>query len=826
MGVSVRAGGGVTVALVLLLVAVPLAAEESTAPLSEAAPVAESVPEPAAEPVPESVPEPAAEPGPESVPEPAAESVPAPLPERPIDALRRQVPEHWRRLAREIHQRVAPQLERGLSAVFERTPPALRPALRGWAERVSRPEGRRLWLGLAGVLFFALSLWRVLRGPGDVVVSLEYPAELSGSFSVYLTRRRRKSSASREQRERNRKKVSTATEHHGVARESQFRSVAPRSYWLTVEGRLRDPASDSTVLEPYDQRLVVVRSGRTARIELDFRPQGCPVELRVLWDGRPAPDASVAVAGRPDLLRFARGGQAQLLLPIGVHRVAIGSGDRVGEIEISLEAFQAHQFEIDMGRPEDIVFKGCPGAVTPYLQGDLQAAARALERDGQQEIAHRLKARQIATSGRAERAAEYLEEAGLWRDAAELRASIDDLVGAASSFRRSGERGDRSRAIALLQQVDVGDPAYGTACDLLAQTFEDQGEVEAAASWVERAIAAQPEAEPARELRMRLAGLLDRSGDPARALELLQELLQEAPDQPNLVTRIDELKKKLSVGRTSPGFSEPHALTEPDAGNRYEILEQVGRGGMAVVFKARDRRLGRVVALKKLPENLRDHPQAVELFVREARAAAALNHRNIVTIYDADREDDNYFITMELLEGCTVSQLRKQHGRLNLRDTAMLCRQVCAGLAYAHQRRIVHRDIKPGNLFLTRDRIVKIMDFGLAKMLEEVRRQTTVVGGTPFYVAPEQIVGDDVDGRADLYALGVTLFELLTGDVPFREGDVTHHHRHTPAPDPRERVEGLPDAMAELILQMMAKTPDERPADADEVRNRLEPFTS
>ncbi|MBW2415508.1 MAG: protein kinase [Deltaproteobacteria bacterium] len=117
------------------------------------------------------------------------------------------------------------------------------------------------------------------------------------------------------------------------------------------------------------------------------------------------------------------------------------------------------------------------------------------------------------------------------------------------------------------------------------------------------------------------------------------------------------------------------------------------------------------------------------------------------------------------------------------------------------------------------------MDFGLAKMLEEVRRQTTVVGGTPFYVAPEQVMGDEVDGRADLYSLGISLFELLTGDVPFREGDVTHHHRHTPPPDPREREATIPDALAELILEMLEKDRENRPADADEVRERLEPFT-
>ena len=514
------------------------------------------------------------------------------------------------------------------------------------------------------------------------------------------------------------------------------------------------------------------------------------------------------------------------MLPTGRYRVAIGSGDRVAEVKLDLDDFQVQQVSVDLGRPDSIVFKGCPGAVTPYLQGDWQAAAQALERDGQRRLAHRLTARMLATGGRVTRAADYLEDHGLYRDAAELRESIDDLLGAASSYRRAGERTDCSRAIKLLQQVDREDPKYVAACELLSATLEDQADFEAAASWIERAIEVQPDARLCRELRMRRAGLIERTGDGAQALELLLELKNEAPDHPNLETRIDELKKRLSAGRTSPSFSGGGVLAEAEEGSRYEILEQVGRGGMAVVFKARDKRLGRIVALKKLPENLRDHPQAVELFVHEARAVAALNHRNIVTIFDADREDDSYFITMELLEGCTVSQLKKEHQRLNLRDTAMLCRQVCAGLAYAHHRRIVHRDIKPGNLFLTRDRIVKIMDFGLAKMMEEVRRQTTVVGGTPFYVAPEQVIGEDVDGRADLYALGVTMFELLTGDVPFRNGDVTHHHRHTAPPDPRESAPDLPDEMAELILQMMSKKPAQRPCDADEVRNRLESFVS
>ncbi len=142
-------------------------------------------------------------------------------------------------------------------------------------------------------------------------------------------------------------------------------------------------------------------------------------------------------------------------------------------------------------------------------------------------------------------------------------------------------------------------------------------------------------------------------------------------------------------------------------------------------------------------------------------------------------------------------------------------------MQYAHDRQIVHRDIKTANLYFTNDRTVKIMDFGLAKMLEEVRRAATVVGGTPYYMAPEQAAGESVDHRADLYAFGVTLFELLTGRVPFAQGDVTYHHRHTPAPDPRSFAQGLPDPIADLVLRLMAKKPEDRFQTTAEVHSIL-----
>jgi serine/threonine-protein kinase len=199
----------------------------------------------------------------------------------------------------------------------------------------------------------------------------------------------------------------------------------------------------------------------------------------------------------------------------------------------------------------------------------------------------------------------------------------------------------------------------------------------------------------------------------------------------------------------------------------------------------------------------------VRLFLREARAAAALNHRNIVTLFDAGQEGDQYFLTMELLEGYPLHEILTKRKRLSACDVARLGTQTCAGLEYAHAQGIVHRDIKTSNLFFTKDRVLKIMDFGLAKMTEEVRRAATVVGGTPYYMAPEQAAGEEVDHRADQYALGVTLFELVTGDVPFKDGDVTYHHRHTAPPDPRTVAE-VPDDLAELILRLLAKSRDGR----------------
>jgi tRNA A-37 threonylcarbamoyl transferase component Bud32 len=321
------------------------------------------------------------------------------------------------------------------------------------------------------------------------------------------------------------------------------------------------------------------------------------------------------------------------------------------------------------------------------------------------------------------------------------------------------------------------------------------------------------------------AGLLSDADRPAEALAVLQALRLRDPGR-GIATRIEELRKRANVAPAVVAASAaptPGTSPFPSTG-RYEVLAELGRGGMGVVYRARDTRLDRMVALKRLSEHIRDHPRAVALLLQEARSAARLNHPNIVTVYDVDYDAGAYFITMELMEGQPLNAVLQQRGRLTPKAAAWVGLHAATGLAYAHERRIVHRDVKTANLFVTRERSLKVMDFGLAKMVEEVRRRASLIAGSPSYMAPEQAQGLEVDGRADLYALGVTLFELLTGRLPFEDGDPSHHHQNTPPPDPRERVASIPDAFAELVVRLMAKQPECRPARAGEVAAQLRAF--
>jgi len=743
------------------------------------------------------------------------------------------LPPHWQ--VRWCHVEAALELagERIFSYAERVFPPSAASTIQDGRVWFGKTENREILVVVLSALIPLLVLVRLARRPGDLTVAIEYPPEIQGRFNVSIRKKR----GGRRQRHvvrQDKNCASSKMEHFNVSRDTHFHGLRPRRYWVTVEGVLEDPETGKELKKILEERSVCVSGGRSRQLHFDSQLKGCLIEVSVAWDKRAARDASVSLFGQPYTLRYVRSGVARIEIPLGRHRIVVGGGDRVAQVDLDVKSYRPMGIAVDLGSPERLVFKGCPLAVEPYLQGDLGSAARALEQDGQQELSHLLLASLYGETGQTTRAAEHYEAGGNCAKAAALYASLKQPMRAAELWIRTKAPEACQRAIELLEGISQQDTNYAKACLLLAEAYEFAGATEQAADKLGELLGMGETAWNREELTSRFADLLEKRGDIVEALGVLEALAVREPTTPGIETRVEELRKRIEIEKriTEPKVAEetigvPFSENQIRlSGSRYDILEQIGRGGMGVVFKARDRKLGRLVALKQLPEKLREHPKAVELFLSEARAVAVMNHPNIVTLYDADQEGDKFFITMELLEGRSLSEILRSRGCIASRDCARVGLQVAAGLHYAHSKRIVHRDIKVANLFYTRDKVVKIMDFGIAKVIEEVRRGTTVVGGTPSYMAPEQTLGNKIDGRADLYAFGVTLFEMLTGRLPFTDGDVAYHHCHTPAPDVRTLAPDVPEAFAKLILKMMEKDPGHRPVDAAEVAKHLRFLTA
>ena len=737
--------------------------------------------------------------------------------------------------------------------------------------------------GLAALVLAA----PVCRGWGSMLVRLDYASSGKGFFSIRISRRpgrAKKGNAKRGGRKRRFQQRLRSLGRFARAmagRETLFRWLPARTYYVMVHGLLEDQLTGDVIGNYFEEKQVKIERGERVELHFDFRPKEAPVQVQV-WAGEQlAAQAIVGVRGVAP--RYAREGKLVLALGRGTHVVRAGFDGRGCEKRVELHELEGMTLRFSSYDEASLVFENCPEAVEPFLSFDDLAAADHLERAGQKRAADRVRGQYHRDRGEREKAAAFFEAAGRLEQAAELvapaaaersatlfekagdftraaeryRAAGDlrraaqafeasyDLESAIECWREAGdaakvlellerlgsffeagelalERGEVDRAIRDLQQVDLRSPHYGKACERLAEILVGQEEFELAAQKLHDAVYASGGDDAPVDLIARLAEALERAGSDPAALEAWEVVRRRDLNFPGVAARIQELRKALRKPAADDAVADPPTVAGPPAESRYEILGELGRGGMGVVLQARDRRLGRVVALKRLPDNLRDHPTAVKLFLREAQAIAALNHPNIVTLYDADQDERGFYLTMEHLEGMPLHQLLRKHRRLVAKDAARIGVQVASGLQYAHERRVVHRDIKTANLFLTRERVVKIMDFGLAKVIEEVRRSSTVIGGTPYYMAPEQAAGEPVDHRADLYAFGVTLFELVSGSVPFPDGDIAYHHRHTPAPDLRERIAGAPDSLAELVAALLAKRPDDRPATTAEVGRRLQ----
>lgn len=408
-------------------------------------------------------------------------------------------------------------------------------------------------------------------------------------------------------------------------------------------------------------------------------------------------------------------------------------------------------------------------------------------------------------AGRWGEAARYFRETGAPDRAADALERAGELVEAGLLFK---EVGQMEKAIALLQQVPPKAPAYLQATVALGDLFLAQGLYGPAKEKYQRAIALRSISADFVEPYYGLGLIYEQGGQLREAVALFEKVMAERIDHKDVQARVESVRVRLAAAQAA---AETTVVLSPKAGGRgrYRIVRELGRGGMGIVYRAEDEILKRPVAYKVLRAAIQGQSKVLEHFLREARIAASLLHPNIVTVYDAQSEGDEVYLVMEYVEGTTLHALLEAKGILEVSEVVRILRQVCAGLQHAHERKIIHRDIKPGNIMVARDGQVKLMDFGLATVLEATA-EATAVRGTPYYMAPEQILGREITARTDIYAIGCTLYRMVAGRAPFTQGDVLYHHCHTAPTSPILAGASVPPWLDLLILRCIEKDPADR----------------
>ena len=319
-------------------------------------------------------------------------------------------------------------------------------------------------------------------------------------------------------------------------------------------------------------------------------------------------------------------------------------------------------------------------------------------------------------------------------------------------------------------------------------------------------------------------------GEVLQGLTLLEEAEAVAPDaaeQQRIEATLTQVRSTQVAPARDAGASTatPEPADRPTmAGGRLTFDEKLGAGAMGRVFAATDRLLGRRVAVKELADGIAADAEYRERFLREARVLARLSHPNIVQVFDLLAEGDRHYLCMELVVGSSLEAELLRRGAFPVGEAAALGRQIAQALAYAHGKEVVHRDLKPANVLVADDGTVKVVDFGVARLADQRMTRTGVLVGTPVYMAPEQIQGGEVDARADLYALGTLLYELVRGEPPF-DGNMAavfaKHLTQKPPRLPAEPHDAAAQRYADLVEALLAKDPAARPASAQEVAAAL-----
>ncbi len=547
---------------------------------------------------------------------------------------------------------------------------------------------------------------------------------------------------------------------------------------------------------------------------------------------------------------YAKAGEAAMAA--GDPKVAAGYFKRAGQPDRMAEALQA---------AGDAKGATLAKAESLMAAGEKVRAAELLESAGETQKA----AAAWIEAGEPLRAAGAYSAGGYHRDAGLILQQLGDHAGAALAFEKDGahalaeqafrklgdpgallghfqrrgdfiaagkhliEHGDFEAAAQSFRQVAPTDSRYAEAVGLAAHAYNRLGRTAEAIERFQEASATLQITSANARFFYEYAGLLEQAGRLEEALAVYDQIGRVQSRYADIDTRVWNVKAALQEQKGEVQLEETHFTMDVKPPDRYAIREEVSRGSEGVVYLAQDTKLKRDVAVKCLAPDLLAIPEARARFLEEGQALAVLDHPNIVRIYDVVEETGSVYLVTEFVKGVTLKQWIAVNGKMQAAEAAYVGVQVASGLAYAHARKVVHRDIKPANIALPEGGGVKILDFGLAKVLDlsedATRRSGGTICGTPRYMSPEQVLGRVPDFRTDLYSLGATLFELVAGRAPFEGGDLLYQHIYTPAPSVLEFAPDVPAGMADVIARCLAKAPEERYPSAEALALALQPFT-
>jgi len=438
----------------------------------------------------------------------------------------------------------------------------------------------------------------------------------------------------------------------------------------------------------------------------------------------------------------------------------------------------------------------------------------------------------LARTGRHREAAEYFLKGGSFARTIQELLIAGEVLAAARLHRRSG---DHVQALDILSKIGMESGDYKTAQVMAAAIEEENHRLDHAAVRLQELLKVIGHSTENLELVYRVVDLLlqvGRKSDAIACLERTKRAGATAPDIDEQLMQLREAPDRLfepdhehdaTAPAHRPGRLRGNTTTVGfPRSERYTLKRKLARGGHGILFLVEDQKLNRDVVLKLLHSESLPSDLARKYFFREARTAARLNHPGIVQVFDYGEIETRPYLAMEFVEGLNLIELQESlKNQIPFHRCLSICMQLCEALTHAHEHTIIHRDIKMENVMVTTKWQTKLLDFGLAKALNENPDRSLFIIGTPFYMSPEQIVGDSLDLRTDIYSAGILMYRLFTGRLPFEEGEVLTHHRFTQPPDPREYMPQLPRLLAETILTCIKKDRDERFDSAALVAQRL-----